>query len=638
VTASLPVPTLRIDLAGTAFRGTPTWTDCTSDLLLGGSGQPARITWGAQDERSDPVASTLEFMLDNSADTGKLAGRWTPGHANADADWNVDCRVSFRLTRNATVYEEFDGYVESVEPTWPGGVQSWSVVKVTCVDVTARLGRQAPLNAMVIEEMLADSPTYLYPMTEPQGSTSAGDIVNPTVNPAAVLINSKYGALPVDFGHDTGMFDGLPGIGFAPNSLTSSAATALAIRYGNTVLGACIPDAAHTVECWFTTTQTAAVLGIINVQEKDSLVRALLVMQTDGKIAATWYNMSRTLVSAASYRDGLPHHVAVTQGADKKTFKLYVDGVVVDSLVNAFTNDMPGFILNEVGADSRGGGSFGGTINFMALYPSELSAARLLAHYQAGKGTLNERSDQRYARIAAYTNVPTTGLPTGLATMGGQKTAGRSVTEVLSEVAQTEGSESYATGAGELTFQVRTARYNATAGVSLTADDLSPDTALRIDRQGVMNQLTAERTGGATQTYIDATAQLADGIADGGSFTVAPSTDYDALQNAAWRVATHLAPQLRIPSVKVDLLQVSADATVQACLAAGSGTLVTITGLPSQAPSSSVSLFVEGGVTIVGLNEWSVEWFTSPNLPTTLRADAVASARTKLDNGVKIPF
>ena len=65
--------------------------------------------------------------------------------------------------------------------------------------------------------------------------------------------------------------------------------------------------------------------------------------------------------------------------------------------------------------------------------------------------------------------------------------------------------------------------------------------------------------------------------------TVAPSTDTDARDNAAFQVALHSIDRTRIPSLRTDLL--SKTAALQAgVLAATLGELVTVTGLPHQAP------------------------------------------------------
>lgn len=643
---TLPVPTLRIDATGTAFGAAPTWTDRTTSLRTAGDGEPVAITWGRQDYESEPQPRTCSFLLDNQT------GAFTPGHAAAAAGWDVGARVNVRLTVGASTYDRFDGYVDSIEPTWPGGVQSWSVVKVSCTDVTARLAIGQPLRTMLIEEMLTDGAAALYPLDEAAGSVSAGSLVSG--DPVGTFHDSKYGAGTATFGAETSLVEGATGLAFVSPDASTTAAIVYTARM--TVLR--IPNpiaytAPWSVEFW-TTTPTAPISPggqeVLSNMAPEATGSAGSAFKFEWDInGKPWWYMRNVTVGASAVGtnavtyDGKWHHIVGTLEADKRTIKLYVDGVLAASSTAA--GDMspltPGSFVELGGTTQAMGGRepYTGSVTVLGFYTTALTAAQALAHYQSGVGALLERSDQRYTRLARYAGITASGLPTGQAMMAQQNLLGKNVTESLADVARTEGTISYTTGAGAPTFQARNTRYSPTSTLSLTADDISPDTTLRRDRQGFANEITITRDGGATQRVVDTTSQAAKGRFDGGSFTVMPSTDYDALQNASWQVAIRKTPKNRLPSVRVNLTEQSSTTTIGNVLAADISTQLTVTGLPSQAPSSTVSLFIEGATETISVREWSVEFFTSPSLPfTTLRADATASARTKLDNGLKIPF
>jgi hypothetical protein len=645
---SLPAVTLRIDATGTAFGAAPTWTDQTAALRTSGDGAPVQITWGRQDEQGEPQPRTCTFLLDN------LTGAFTPGHASAAAGWDVGARVNVRLTVGASTYDRFDGYVDSIEPTWPGGVQSWSVVKVSCTDVTARLAIGQPLRSLAEQEILEDGPSAFWPLTEPSDSSTAGDVSGNQVGSLTPAV-SKYGPGTIDFGAD------------GPTAEFSAAKFAHGTSLvANTVLTG-PPSAApqappYSVEMWFVVDSLNSNGSSIPTYEN-----ILLKTGTSAKAAMSLgvgdlYNFNPGEVVGFFSIDGVTgvpigsngvrvddarwHHFVATLSADGLTAKSYLDGALVATNVSATAIVMPPAAFLRVGGSLVGTPlgdptelAFDGRLALVAFYNTQLSAARVLVHYQAGAQLLVERSDQRYARIAGYANIGTTGLPTGQATMAGQNTSGKNVTEALADVARTEGTFSYATGAGALTFQARNTRYTPTSTLSLTADDIAADTTLRRDRQGFANEITVTRDGGATQRVVDTTSQAAKGRFDGGSFTVMPSTDYDALQNASWQVAVRKTPKNRLPSVTVNLTEQTDNTFIGNVLTAGISTLLTVTGLPTQAPASSVDLFIEGGTETISVRDWTVEFFTSPSLPfTTLRADGTASSRTKLDNGLKIPF
>lgn len=608
---SAPVPTLRIDTSGTAFGAAPTYTDRTSYLMTG-SAYPVSITFGKQDEEGEVSPSRCSFYLKNDT------GFWTPDSAAAPAAWDVGCPVNLRLTYNATTYDRFTGYVDLIEPTWPGGVQSWSVVKVSCTDVSARLGIAKPLRSLLQEEMLADSPLYFYPLGEPSGAASAGD-VSGNNKPPAVVYNAKAGAWAVSFGEDMGMFEDTTGVTFG-SWHASDPATSLSIcRNGENVLPAA---SGHTQIVWFRSpTEAPATDSPLLLWSSDAAksTRAYLSLNApDGKLRYNVNDASNSALanSLATVCDGGLHMAAAVLESDRMTATLYLDGVAQSSLSLAGAPiDLSALRVNEIGAVTvpTSGGSFPGLVTHVAAYGSALSAARVLAIYQAGAGTgPTESSDARFSRIAGYAGLTTSGLPTGQATMGGQRTAGAGEIEALQKVARTEGTVSYVTGAGALTFQERDDRYHKAVGLTLAASDVAADFSLRRDRQGVANEFTVSRDAGASQLVVDAASQADIGRFDGGSLEVAPSTDDDAYSNAAWRVANRKTTRTRLPSLAVDLYRQTSTSLVANCLSATIGTKVQVTGLPSNAPASSMTLFVEGYTETIGYDDWRLEFFTSP--------------------------
>lgn len=622
---------LNIDTSGTPFGSAPTWTDRTSYLITGRDGEPVQITRYRQDEQSDVQPATCSFLLDNTT------GFWTPGNAAAPAAWDVGCPVNVQITFNSVTYNRFTGLVDSIEPTWPGGVQSWSVVKVSCTDITARLGLAQPLRSMLEHEILADSPTFLYPLTEAGGASSGGDVVSSS-NPTITRVDSPYGGTGALFGADTGLFEGQTGVDFRgawaliPGTPTERNSV-LSVCSGRTTGPFVSSTGAWSVEIW--TVPPASAPG-------SSYESPTIVGQTDGRLdgteagflinldpvtgqvlvnvqdAGTSPAFAQVLNSVTNVCDSLLHQIVLTMNAARTVTSLYVDGVLEaqsTSGVGAASWTLRYNLLGGLVTNYGSAGRYPGTVAYYAQFPSELSAARVLSHYQVGTGTNIERSDLRFARIAGYGGITTTGLPTGRAIMGGQTIVGRTAIEVLNDIARTEGTAAFATGAGVLTFQARDFRYYQAIGLTLAADDLNVDFSPRRDRQGQFNEITVTRSGGASQTVVDAARRSADGRRDGGSFEVSSSTDDDAYQAAAWRIANHKAPVTRVPSLAINMLAQSNNTTVANLLSADFGTVVRATGLPSQAPASTLDQRVEGVTETIGVQDWTLSFFTSPVMP-----------------------
>lgn len=622
--SSLPEVTLRVDDSGTPFGDAPTWSDYSAALETAGDGSPISITRGRQDGQSEPQPATCTFVLDNTS------GAYTPGNVAAAAGWDVGAHVNVRETIGATVYDRFDGYVDSIEPSYPG--MDWSQVTVIATDVTARLAIGQPLKTMVIEEMLADDPDWLYPLSEAAGSSGAGDI-SQNGHPPLLVTASKLGPSTLEFGTEVvGFADEQTGVAFDGPSAgvgTSGALSALTVTHqaGDPML---IPDAGgFSWECWFVYNEAPLISSVIMGQFSDYTdVFAMFVLTAAGTVyfrLGSGGGAFDSTPSSSALTAGTVHHLVATVSAGLSSLRLFCDGVDVGTTAAAgiiFDSDSlrrtsVGGLLTSVA--SRQG--LNGTVGPVAQYSTVLTPARVLDHYQAGVGTLVESSDERYARLAGYANVTTGTLPSGEATVGHQNTSGKTITEALQQVARSEGSVSYATGAGALTFQSREARYNASAELTLTAADINEDATTRRDRQGMANEFTATRSGGASQRVVDAAAQLARGRFDGGSLDVVVSTDADARHIAEWEVATRKSPRSRLPSLTVDLLTLADAALVEDILAADLSTLVTVTDLPDQAPDTSMSVFLEGWTETIGVTQWSLTAFTSPDLPQVQTVD-----------------
>jgi hypothetical protein len=610
--------TLRGDLTGTPLGTSPTYTDYSSYLETGPDGAPVDITWGRQDNRADVPAGQCSFLLDNST------GIFTTGAAVIE----VDHIFNIRTTANTVTTNRFTGYVTSVEPTWPGGVQSWSVVRVTCVDVMGRLGTAQPLRSMVEQEMLADSPTFLYPLSEPASSSSAGDIVNSSSNLPLARLDSKYGPATLTFGASSTLFDSTTGVAFddpLAGQNTSGALSVLSRRFGRGHPAMAPNSGGFTVECWFQapTTTPSWVYVVAGQFSDDANVLVAFYIYPSGGLrvrAGTAPGVMVDTPTSSNICDGKWHHAVAVFQADYVTAGLVLDGVDLgtkDNTATASGTNLTGLSTIQIGGQVLRDGSskngLSGAVALYALYPTQLSVLRAQVHYQAGVGTFTERSDLRFTRIAGYGGAPTGGIPVGTAQVSGQKTAGRGVLEVLTEVARTEGSVPYPNGGGSLVFQSRSSRYNAAVSLTLTGDDISGDVPIRKDKQDFFNELTVERVGGATQVARNLTSQAGKaGRVSGGSFTVAASSDDDAFQNAAWQVAVHspAGSRTRFPSLTIDLLSRS-ESFRAGVLALWMSSLVRLTSLPSQAPAASPQLFIEGGHEVIGVNTWTVEFFTS---------------------------
>lgn len=640
--------TLLGDLTGTAFGGTPTFTDYTGYLELGDDGQPIEVPWGRNDRDAEVEPTTFSFVLANPD------GRFTTGASVI----TTAHRFRVQVTVGGTTYSLADGYVEQVEALWPGGVQSWSVVRVTCTDVSARLGDGAPLRSFYEQTALsiAGGAAGLWPLAEPSGSTRHGN-ASLTSQRSGRSYPWKYGG-GAAAGADPVIADEVTSVALSADSAEKAGVVELPNLLGASgpwTVALCFNAAA--AKSWAQTLwQTSrpgpgGVSSATSTLSIDPLGGLNFVVVPDSDTSgignSTSFPTGQNLVT-----DGLDHIVICVMLADNRTLRMYLDGAMAPNFYDVLSGAAIPMTRQArakfiVGAAVPNGGStmygLDGRVGMIAVWPTTaLTGPQVLQLTAAAQGFPGESSDTRFARIAGYAGISTSGLPAGKASMGAQPIAGLPAIEALRTVARTEGQPMLVTGTGALTFQARGARYWPGIAASLSADDLDGDLTVRLDRQGLVNDVTYQRYGGSAQRVYDSASVAQYGRRSGSPGEVAPAQDYDALQRAAWDVRGGKSPGLRLSTIGVDLLAQPAPATVQALLAVTVGSVLSVSGLPSQTPGGSTTpQFVEGGKLTIGRGQLDAEFYTSPVSTATtnvLRADGSPTFKTKLDAGLVIGF
>ena len=176
-------------------------------------------------------------------------------------------------------------------------------------------------------------------------------------------------------------------------ALASENNTALALSAGRINANAAVAGpATFSVEAWFKSTSTTGgrILGMGDATgtAASTTVDRQLYLSPDGKVRFGIGTAKTTLASTAALNNGAWHHVVGTFGPGGNGMKLYVDGVLQDS-TKATPVPMPTGYW-RAGAEQMTGWAgnpdqyFDGTLDELAVYPTELSQARVTAHRNAG--------------------------------------------------------------------------------------------------------------------------------------------------------------------------------------------------------------------------------------------------------------
>lgn len=542
---------------------------------------------GRNDENDTVEPGTLRLTLNNND------GRFTLG--NVTYGCRLDQRIRVRETVGASTYNRYSGYVQDWPTEWTNRIGNAARATVTASDRLSRLGRRK-LRSVIENEILEDSPVAYYTLGEPEGSLTAGDTSGTGIAPLTQVSTG----VAVAFGAD-----GLDGL------------TAATITTGGKYLQSPVIPATFTAAAfgmWYA--------GADPTEHYIGGLDGLLYLRL--KVGAAEVNVcdstGATVLTATAqpWTDGAQHHYAVTVSGT--TWTLYVDGASVDSAAVGAISATGVSVVVGAGRIADGYGTIGGTYSHVHADTSTLTAARILAHYQAGAtGFASERSDQRIARLAAYANIATgdQNLETGLTTaIPVAVTEGQSVVDAMRTIESAEGGVLFIAGDGKLTFhnrQHRALEATQTAALTLAIGEYDPP-YFSGARDYLVNTVTGMREGGAVQRVADATSVglYEEYPSDLGTLLV--TTDAEVLDRMTWTVALYKDPRSRASSLVLDLLTLP-QARVQAALAVELGDRVTIGALPTaQSPggSATADLLVEGLKEEQTLTSWRLTFNTVP--------------------------
>ena len=559
----------------------------------------------------------------------------TGGQCWVDAGQVEDGNSATTPGPSAILLERF--YGQTLE--WPTG--GWAGAALTAstqliaLGVTAQLDERArDVKPFVVEEALLDSPLVYLPLDESDGATQAGNLGSEP-RPAELLQQGGTGT--AEFGAGTG----------PPSDGSSSLVLTRGSAFSGFYLRAAAPlfAASLTVEAFIaTTTADQQILNPAVPFLGDPGLGLGMTVRLNSLGRLEWRsNGTLVVTSPGSIADGQTHHIAVTYSTGFVTTSvvMYVDGVQVAS--GSIASNRTYVSCNWLLVGSPKLGMYNGTINHVGLYPTALTADRILAHAQAGlTGFGGERSEQRISRLAAYARLSSLtpalrpgvwvldsstasvldsstvlaatdlDIDTGSATVWGQAAGGFKPLAGMRDVAATEGGTVLEDRAGFLQFQSRSARYNRapTVRIDLADGDVQPDLGLGYDDQDVVNDATVTTQDGAKFRFVDQVSVDQRGTYDGGDQQLLTRDAADAYAAAAWQVRRYSEPRPAYRSVTVDLTAAPADLALQV-LRTDVGDRLDLVGLPSQAPWPSAQLFPEGYTESIRDDELTVSFNTS---------------------------
>lgn len=481
-----------------------------------------------------------------------------------------------------------------------------STVTMTATDVFKWLSLQPELQAMLVEEVLLDEPLAYYPLSEPEESTSAGDLSGEGAGALSIVQAGSGGTLL--FGQeDQGPADGLRSPTFTPASSTAG-------KYLRADLGQGFVDSSSAnwlfLEAWFTTSTKGRTIFAVESTVSSYMIRFSLDSGTGQMVVSYSSEISSGSSTAASgdLADGEPHHLVW----DEQNDNLYIDTVryTLSSVSNMI-------LLRQLSVGGYNGtGLWDGQISHVALHApasGTVAPGDLTSHYTIGATEMiGETADARMERLITYVGLGVETEGTAFDGMGSQAALGRTPLEHLREIERTEAGKIVAhRQLSGLVFQSRDVRFNPVSALSLAYEDLETE-AFEFsgsDDQKLINIMVATRPGGATQRVTAPNSITAFGRYER-RVELLKEDDESALDAAYFAVNRYAVPQPEVRQMPVQIYTMPL-ATYRTLLDADVSTVLTITGLPDEAPSPTATVTIEGYEETIQHNQHLINFHTS---------------------------
>lgn len=498
---------------------TPVWTDISSYVRSGS------ISRGRQRETDRYKAGTCSLTLDNRD------RRFDPEYASSPYSPNVlpMKRIRLRVNYLGVDYDLFTGYVDG----WP---QSYLNPHDGYVDVTAtdafKVLAGVRLPSVWEQEVLADSPAHWWRLGESaeviadavHASSEYGVASGGPRTASGLIVNDDNGALSFD-----GVDDRI--------QLPANAA---------------VSSSDMTVEAWIETeTLPTVTAAIIYGQTPRNTLR--IQLNTDGTASAR-RGASITATGTSVLTDGEPHHIV---GVGTSTgVSLYVDGVLEDTDTGVPSSTSDGAYIGSPSDDAES--SFEGTIDEVVTYASALSAARILAHYQAGAVPwADDLSSERVTKVldALGWSSADRSISTGQSSLQSAD-LGSGALGHLQAVEDTEQGRLFVDASGRITFVDRLSLIVApyTTSQATFGDGAGElrynDIRLEYSDALIRNDIRAISDGQTPQVAEDTDSQDTY-LVRSESLTSLTQDAEELRQLANWRLLHYKDPHLRVESIEI---------------------------------------------------------------------------------------
>ena len=535
-------------------------------------------------------------------------------------------RVRAAITGGST-YTLANHVIESAPSRLDSGGFDYASSTFTTIDYQDALATRT-LQSCYNQQTIYEAPTAYYPMNDPAGRTSVGDIIGGQVAPLRAVysvgnsVAPSYGLGATPF---FGSTDTSTNLSLAPHftsSITPTPDANYVAVLGSNGSGTFISGATWAIRFTFATTYSDS-SGYFFYQSNRITSGSsagfdnnmYMGIGSSGVLTAIWPG-DAGYASSGTYNDGYAHTVQIIGNATNT--RIWIDGTL------AYTGAVATG-LNTIGYLTVGGGispngylvtssPFHGQIGHVAIW-NGTSPTDTTSYYNATQGFIGETANTRIQRVLNWTGY--TGSPsldsTCTTPLGAQACSGQTALQQCQDASNAEDGLFYIKGDGTPRLRSRSSRYSLTSIATFGSTTYPVETSqleFSYDRQHVVNELYATRPDGPTVRFINSTSITAHRTRNT-TLTFSVNSDDQLAQAANWYLYRYANPVLRVGTISFRPFTTPGLATLACTLEPGDK--ITITNLPAQAPASSMDFLIESiGHANITNSDWTVELSLSP--------------------------
>lgn len=509
-------------------------------------------------------------------------------------------------------YRRFTGFVDRWPAGWINGVLG--TAQITATDRQKLLSRDE-IRQAISEEVLVTEPLFYYPLTEPEGAETAGNTATTPQPDMTIGITGIAGEAV--FG-EAGGPDNSTGVLLTPS--TTSNGRFLIVSMLTTPLGGV---AGVSLAVWVNflagamTGQNRIIFadnGTDTTHLRVNYAPSTNSLSIGVRTPAGSVSGSTTSINV----DDAALHLMVataTYSGGTMQLRVYIDGALVintsPALSGSAWSSLPRVRVGGLPATALDPSELmGGLVSHVAGWNSTLTQPQAQAMSDARDGFAGDLSGTRAARIATWAGLTATAIDTGASLMDRHPATKQTPLAALKKVAFSEAGLVFISGDDVLTFHDRTRRVlGVPTTMTFAAHELGPDLQFVMDDQLLKNDVSVARSGQTVTRVLDQAS-----IDEHGSYVEGIDTllysDTEAIDRATYTVSTYGHPQPRAGQITVDAHLLG---TVWAqVLGSDIGHKVQVTGLPAEAPSTSLELWCEGVQDVITDATWTCTLDTSP--------------------------